>query len=117
MRPWIALLAAVALGGCGGEEPKLSARSAERLHAQVAAVREAAAEGDRAAALKALDRLAGDVRDARMPAADETALRRGIAQARWKVRAELPEPATVVAKALYDDGRRLGLTAEVRICQ
>jgi hypothetical protein len=32
------------------------------------------------------------------------------------LRDELPEPAHVIAKALYDDGRRLGLTADVRIC-
>ena len=32
------------------------------------------------------------------------------------LRDELPDAATVVAKPLYDDGRRLGLTADVRIC-
>ncbi|MDX6583709.1 MAG: N-acetylglucosamine-6-sulfatase [Solirubrobacterales bacterium] len=31
--------------------------------------------------------------------------------------AELPGPATVVAKALYDDGRRLGLTSELTACK
>lgn len=96
-RPWIVLLAAVALGACGGEEPALSARSAEELHAQVAAVRDAAAEGDRAAALKGLDGLAARVRDLEgeesLAAADATALRRGIARARRRVRAEIAEPA------------------------
>ena len=62
-RVWIVLLVALVLGGCGDEEPVLSARSAEELHAQVAAVRDAAAEGDRAAALKGLDGLAAQVRD------------------------------------------------------
>jgi arylsulfatase A-like enzyme len=32
------------------------------------------------------------------------------------LRDELPEPAEVVARALYDDGRRFALTADVRIC-
>ena len=95
-RAWIVLLVAVALGGCGGEEPTLSARSAEQLHEQVAEVRDAAAEGDRAAALKALDGLAGQVRDLEgdesLAASDATALRRGIARARRRVRAELAEP-------------------------
>ena len=96
-RAWIVLLVAVALGGCGDEEPVLSARSAEQLHAQVAAVRDAAAEGDRAAALKGLDGLAARVRDLEgeeaLAAADATALRRGIARARRQVRAEIAEPA------------------------
>ena len=96
-RPWIVLLAAVALGGCGGEEPALSARSAEELHAQVAAVRDAAAEGDRAAALKGLDGLAARVRDLEgeesLAAADASTLRRGSARARRQVRAEIAEPA------------------------
>ena len=96
-RAWIVLLAAVALGGCGGEEPTLSARSAEELHAHVATVREAAAEGDRAVALKALDGLAGQVRDLEaeesLAEADAAALRRGIGRARRQVRAEIAEPA------------------------
>jgi hypothetical protein len=96
-RLWIVLLAAVALGGCGGEEPTLSASSAEQLHAQVAEVRDAAAEGDRAAALKGLDGLAARVRDLEaeesLAASDATALRRGIARARRQVRAEIAEPA------------------------
>jgi arylsulfatase A-like enzyme len=32
------------------------------------------------------------------------------------LRDELPDPAEVVARALYDDGRRLAITADVRIC-
>ena len=96
-RVWIVLPVALALGGCGDEEPVLSARSAEQLHAQVAAVRDAAAEGDRAAALKGLDGLAARVRDLEgeeaLAAADATALRRGIARARRQVRAEIAEPA------------------------
>ena len=96
-RTWIALLAAVALAGCGGEEPPLSKRSAEALHAQVAQVREAAAEGDRAAALKALDGLADRVRELQdevaLAAADAAALERGIARARRRVRTEIAEPA------------------------
>ena len=32
------------------------------------------------------------------------------------LRDELPDPAKVVAQALYDDGRRLAVTAEVRAC-
>ena len=103
-RTWIALLVAVALAGCGGEEPALSERSAEALHAQVANVREAAAEGDRAAALKALDVLADRVRDLQdeeaLAAADAAALERGIARARRRVRTEIAEPtATATATA------------------
>ena len=96
-RTWIALLVAAALGGCGGEEPALSERSAEALHAQVAEVRDAAAEGDRGAALKALDGLADRVRDLKddeaLAAADAAALERGIARARRRVRTEIVEPA------------------------
>src|SRR3954447_3325506 len=55
-RAWIVVLAAAALAGCGGG-PTLSAGSAEDLHAQVAAARHAAAEGDGAAALAALNRM------------------------------------------------------------
>ncbi len=33
------------------------------------------------------------------------------------LRDELPEPAEVVARALYDDGRRFALTADVRVCE
>ncbi len=32
------------------------------------------------------------------------------------LRDTLPDPAQVIARALYDDGRRLALTADVRIC-
>jgi N-acetylglucosamine-6-sulfatase len=33
------------------------------------------------------------------------------------IRNELPEPATVSAKALFDDGRRLGQAANVKLCK
>jgi hypothetical protein len=104
MRTWasIVVLAAVALGGCG-EEPSLSAGSAEELHAQVAAVREAAGEGDRDAALEALDGLAARVRELEdagsIAASDATALRRGIGRARRRVREELAEPAATATPA------------------
>jgi hypothetical protein len=92
------VVAAVALvGGCGGEEPALSKRSADELHAQVAAARSAAADGDRAAALEALDGLSGQVRDLEaggsLAEADAAALRRGIGRARRKVREEVAAPA------------------------
>jgi hypothetical protein len=95
----IVALAAVALGGCGGEEPTLSKSSADELHAQVAAVRNAAADRARAGALEALDGLAGQVRDLQaggsLAKADAAALRRGIGRARRRVREEVaaPEPA------------------------
>jgi hypothetical protein len=86
----------VAVVGCGGE-PTLSADSADELHAQVAAVRDAAQEGDRDAALEALDGLADQVRDLEaggsLAEADADALRRGIGRARRRVRAEVAEPA------------------------
>ena len=96
-RVLIVVAAVALLGGCGGEEPALSKSSADELHAQVAAVRSAAADGDRAAALEALDGLAGQVRDLEaggsLAAADADALRRGIGRARRKVREELAAPA------------------------
>ena len=95
-RALIVVLAAVALGGCGGE-PSLSAGSAEELRAQVAAVREAAGEGDRDAALEALDGLAARVRELEagdaLAEADATALRRGIGRAKRRVRQEIAAPA------------------------
>jgi hypothetical protein len=96
-RALIVALAAVALGGCGGEEPTLSKSSADELHAQVGAVRSAAADGDRDAALEALDGLSGQVRDLEaggsLAEADVAALRRGIGRARRRVREELATPA------------------------
>ena len=99
MRTWasIVVLAAVALGGCG-EEPTLSAGSARELHAQVSAVREAAREGDRDAALEALDGLAAQVRDLEagdsLAEADAAALRRGIGRAKRRVRQEVTTPTS-----------------------
>jgi hypothetical protein len=92
------VVAAVALvGGCGGGEPALSKSSADELHAQVAAARAAAGDGDRAAALEALDGLSAQVRDLEaggsLAEADATALRRGICRARRKVREEVAAPA------------------------
>jgi hypothetical protein len=94
-RVLIVVLAAVALGGCGGET-SLSASSAEELRAQVAAVRQAASDGDRAAALEALDGMADQVRDLEaggsLAKADADALKRGIAGAKRRARAEIAEP-------------------------
>jgi hypothetical protein len=94
-RGWIVVLAAVVLGGCGGE-PTLSAGAADELHAQVASVREAARNGDQAAALEALDGLADQIRDLEaggsLAEADADALRRGIGRARRRVRAEVAAP-------------------------
>ena len=96
-RALIAVLVAVVLGGCGAEEPTLSSGSAGELHAQVAAVREAAGKGDRDAALEALDGLAAQVRDLEaggsLAEADATALRRGIGRAKRRVRQEVTAPA------------------------
>ena len=94
-RVLIAVLAAVALAGCGGDAT-LSASSAEELKAQVAAVRRAASDGDRAAALETLDGMADQVRDLEaggsLAKADAAALRRGIARAKRRARAEIAEP-------------------------
>ena len=88
------MLAAVALGGCGGE-PTLSAGGADDLHGQVATVREAASKGDRTGALEALDGLEADVRDLQnggsLTKAAADALRRGIGRARRRVRADAAE--------------------------
>ena len=100
-RALIVVLAAVALGGCGGAEPTLSQSTAEELHAEVAAVREAAEKGDRAAALEALDGMESEVRDllagGSLAQADADALRRGIGRARRRVRAEVAEPEPAAA--------------------
>jgi hypothetical protein len=94
-RALIVVLAAVSLGGCGGD-PALSPSSAEELKARVAVVRAAAAEQDRAAALEALDGMAGQVEDLEaggsLAKADADAMRRGIGRARRRVRAEIAEP-------------------------
>src|SRR5829696_6568457 len=101
-RSWIVVLAAGALmmGGCGSEPVTLSAESADDLRGQVAAVGEAADQGDRAGALEALDGLEADVKDLEaggsLAEADAAALRRGIGRARRRAREELqttaPEP-------------------------
>ena len=95
-RALIAALVAVALGGCGGDEPALSPGAADELHAQVSAVREAAGAGDRDAALEALDGLAARVRELEsggsLAEADAVALRRGIGRAKRRVRQEVTAP-------------------------
>ena len=96
----IVVLAAVALGGCG-DDATLSASSARELKAQVATVRKAASEGDRDAALKALNGMAAQVEDLQaggsLAKADADTLRRGIGRARRRVRAEVAEPAPAPA--------------------
>ena len=98
-RALIVALAAVALGGCGSDEPALSKSSADELHARVAAARTAAGDGDRAAALEALDGLSAQMRDLEaggsLAEADAMALRRGIGRARRKVREEVAAPAAI----------------------
>jgi hypothetical protein len=95
-RRWIALLACLAVAGCGSEE-RLAAGTAERLHDAVATARSAAANGDRDAALRALDRLDRRVREAErageLAQTDADALRRGVRQARARVRREVEAPA------------------------
>ena len=102
-RALIVVAAVALLGGCGGEEPTLGKSSADELHAQVAAVRTAAGDGDRAAALEALDGLSEQVRDLEaggsLAEADATALRRGIGRARRRVREELAPAPTATATA------------------
>jgi hypothetical protein len=97
IRALIAAMAVVALGGCGGDEPTLSSGAADELHAQVSAVRDAAGEGDRDAALEALDALRARVRELEsggsLAEADADALRRGIGRAKRRVRREVAAPA------------------------
>jgi hypothetical protein len=102
-RGLIVVATVVLVGGCGGEEPTLSKGSADELHALVAAVRTAAGDADRAAALEALDALSGQVRDLEaggsLAEADAAALRRGIGRARRKVREEVAAPAATATPA------------------
>ena len=95
-RALIGVLIAVVLGGCG-DEPTLSSGSADELHAQVSAVREAAGKGDRDAALEGLDGLAARARELEsggsLAEADADALRRGIGRAKRRVRQEVAAPA------------------------
>ena len=64
------------------------------------------------------DRIVGvSFRAGRVAVGDDTEPPFEVAIPDQALRDELPDPAEVVAKALYDDGRRLGLTADVRICQ
>ena len=95
-RRWISLLACLAVAGCGSEE-RLATGTAERLHDAVATARAAAADGDRDAALRALDRLDRRVREAagdgELAEADADALRRGVRRARASVRREVEPPA------------------------
>ena len=92
----MALLACLAVVGCGSDE-QLAAGTAERLHDAVATARAAAADGDRAAALRALDRLGRRVteaeREGELAEAEAEALRHGVARARARVRQEVEAPA------------------------
>ena len=101
-RQWIAVLACLAAAGCASE-PRLTIGAAGRLHDAVATVREAAADGDRDSALRALDRLpervAAAARDGELDAADAAAIRRGITHARARVRREIAPPAPPAATA------------------
>ena len=49
--------------------------------------------------------------------ADDTAAPFEAALPDAAIRKELPAPATVTAKALFDDGRRLGQAANVKLCK
>jgi len=96
-RALFGVLVAVVLSGCGGDEPTLGSGAADELHAQVAAVREAAGKGDRDTALEALDGLAARVRELEsggsLAEVDATALRRGVGRAKRRVRQEVAAPA------------------------
>ncbi len=100
-RRWIALLACLAVAGCGSEE-RLAAGTAERLHDAVTTARAAAADGDRDAALRALDRLDRRVTEAagdgELAEADADALRRGVRRARASVRREVEPPAPAATR-------------------
>src|ERR671933_623725 len=93
-------------GGRRGHGParraeRLSAGAAAELHGQVDAARAAARDGDRAGALRALNRLDAGVRraeaDGELSGDDADALRRGVAQAKAQVRREVPAPAPTPA--------------------
>jgi uncharacterized protein YceK len=97
---WVALMVAAGLAGCGSDA-RLSAGAAAELHGQVDAARAAARDGDRAGALRALNRLDAGVRraeaDDELSGDDADALRRGVAQAKAQVRREVPAPAPTPA--------------------
>jgi hypothetical protein len=95
-RRWIVALASLAVAGCGSD-PQLGAGAAGELRSDVDAVRAAAGEGDRAGALRALDRLAGRIdraeADGELAACDASALRQGVRRAKRQAEREVPEPA------------------------
>jgi hypothetical protein len=88
-----ALLAGLA--GCGGSDtPGLSPATAERLNGTLASITEAAASGDRTAALAAADTVARRIEQQRsagnLSAQQVRALRTGIARIRARLLAQLP---------------------------
>jgi hypothetical protein len=91
----IVVLAVVALAGCGSE-PHLSASGAKALHAEVAAARAAANQGDPDAAKAALESLERRIdaaeRDGELSGAAADALRRGAARARRRAAREIAPP-------------------------
>jgi hypothetical protein len=56
-------------------------------------------------------------RAGKVPVADDTVAPFEAVIPDSAIRAELPAAATVTAKALFDDGRRLGQAANVRLCK
>jgi hypothetical protein len=99
---WIAVLACVAVAGCGSE-PRLAAGTADRLHGAVEEARTTAADGDRDGALQALDRLERRIdaaeTDGELSNAEAAELRRGAGRARRQVRREIQPPAPPAATA------------------
>jgi hypothetical protein len=101
---WLVVLAAVVLAGCGSE-PRLSANTANAMHADVKAARTAAGSGDRDAAVAALEslgkRVAKAESDGELSSEAAAALRRGAARARRRAASALaapqPTPATTAS--------------------
>jgi hypothetical protein len=93
---WIAAFACLAVAGCGSEQ-QLETGTAEALREDVAEVRAAAEEGDRAGALSGLDalhaRIAQAESDGELDDRQAVELRRAVRRAKRRVDQELaPEP-------------------------
>jgi hypothetical protein len=99
---WILVCVCLAVAGCNAE-PRLEAPAAEALRGDVADARAAARDGDRAAALSALDRVHDGIEQAEaggeLDEREAANLRQGVRRAKRRVDQELAEPTATATPA------------------